>query len=160
MEPTPAPPDALGARLLRRGLISEADLGFVLQWQRSLNREWPVHRLGSLLVKAGLLPPRQVADALAEQRRVTTVTELPRQVPPLLQQVLPQELLRRHEAAPLYVAGSTLVLGMTDPDRAAVVAELQALTRYALQPVLVLQIQVQRLLRSMYAGGLPARLSS
>lgn len=157
-----APAGALGQVLLQRGLISLSDLRFILMWQRSLSADWPVQRLGSLLVKAGLLSVRQVSEVLAEQHGVIAAPssiEVPRQVPPWLRGLFPHEVLRQHGAVPLYVAGNTLVMGMTDPHRREQVAALQAMTRYTLQPVLLLQLQAQKLLRSIYLAP-PSSVSS
>lgn len=157
-----APAGALGQILLQRGLVSVSDLRFTLMWQRSLNGDWPVQRLGSLLVKAGLLSVLQVSEILAEQHGVIAAPssiEVPRQVPPWLRGLFPHEVLRQYGAVPLYVAGHTLVIGMTDPHRREQLAALQSMTRYTLQPVLILQLQAQKLLRSIYLAP-PAGLSS
>jgi hypothetical protein len=152
-EPQAAPPGAFGQLLLQRGLVTAADLDFILSWQRSRSADWPVHRLASLLIKAGLLTVRQAADVLSEQRGVPVVTELPRSVPRWLQSLLPRDLLRQHEAVPLYVAGQTVVVAMVCPEQADAVQALRSHTSYKVQPVLALQIQIHRLLRSIYLSA-------
>lgn len=140
----------LGDLLVAHGLVLAADLERTLAWQRTLAAGWPVRRLGSLLVKAGLLTMRQLTDVLSEQRGLYPFLDMPREVPPLLQTVLPLAVLLRLQAAPLYIAGRTLVVAMADPQEAAQAAELQALTSYRVHPVLLPQLQVHRLLRSFH----------
>lgn len=144
--------DRLGEILLARGLIGPAELEAALDWQRSLAGEWPVRRLGSLLIKAGVLTGSQVADALVVQHGGHTADPLPRHIDPALRDLFPLDLLIRLQAVPLHLHGNTLAVAMADPHNSDHVRALCMRCDYLIEPIQGPQLQIYRLLRELAEG--------
>jgi hypothetical protein len=162
----PALSRPIGERLVAAGLVSDRAVREALARQRDLPAEAPVRRLCSLLVEAKVLSAGQAARALGEARGIEPVAATTPRVDAPLLPLFPLQALVELQAAPLSLAGSTLLLAMCDPHLLDVVATLQALTQYTLRPLQATQAQVQRLLASMRgrsvvrSGPPPARARS
>jgi type II secretory ATPase GspE/PulE/Tfp pilus assembly ATPase PilB-like protein len=122
----------LGDALVALGFLTGETLHEALKQQRD-DRVAP---LGELLVQRGLVQPEQLTEALARKMGypLVDVTRFP--LPRKCLKLLPRELAERHGALPLGTRGGRLVVALSDPTRADVLAELQAACKVPLIPVL------------------------
>ncbi|HEV8686546.1 MAG TPA: hypothetical protein VGQ84_04670, partial [Gaiellaceae bacterium] len=81
---------SLGSILIMAGLVSQAELETALEAQSHRGG-----RLGAVLVELGLLTPRQIAGAIADQCRLDFVDLDAVAIEPAAVKLLPEQLARR-----------------------------------------------------------------
>jgi type IV pilus assembly protein PilB len=111
MEAAHHPWPALGALLLRDGLVTEADLEAALTVQRESGK-----RLGEVLVERGTATRTQIARVLAEQHELPFIelAEADVQVDAAVR--LPEDLARRYTALPVSAEeNGSLLVAVADP---------------------------------------------
>ena len=106
-------PAAVGRRLyeilIARGKIAHEDLGRALV-EQNRTRE----KLGTILIRMGLLTEDELMLALAQQYGFRIVT-LPETADPDIVRLVPAEFAKRYELIPIERCGNTLVIAMSDP---------------------------------------------
>ena len=113
----------LGEILIRKGLLTEEDLGRALELQRERG-----DKLGRILVDLGFAAQRDIVQALAEQLDIP-VAKL--DGPPLVTpetERLAARFLRQARVFPLRMEGGALVLAMADPLDFETLAAVRAAT--------------------------------
>src|ERR671918_2917311 len=111
MEAAHHPWPALGALLLRDGLVREAELEAALTTQRGSGK-----RLGEVLVERGIVTRTQVARVLAEQHELPFIELAESEVQVEAAIRLPEELARRYTALPVSVLpDESLLVAVADP---------------------------------------------
>ena len=102
----------LGAILLYRGKIVEAELDRVLRLQAASTRP---ERLGSLLSTLGVVSARDIAQALAIQADMPYVEASAFPDIPILEERISARFLRDSRALPIEEDDDTLTLAVADP---------------------------------------------
>jgi type IV pilus assembly protein PilB len=111
MEAAHHPWPALGALLVRDGLVTEAELEAALMTQRTTGG-----RLGELLVERGIVTRTQVARVLAEQHELPFIELAESEVQVHAAIRLPEDLARRYNALPVSVLpDDALLVAVADP---------------------------------------------
>ena len=111
MEAAHHPWPALGALLVRDGLLSEADLEAALVGQRDSGK-----RLGEVLVERGMVTRTQVARVLAEQHELPFIELAESEVQVEAATLLSEELARRYTALPVsMLPDDSLLVAVADP---------------------------------------------
>ena len=130
---TSAPKARLGSVLLEMGLISAAELGSLLEHQRTEGG-----KLGELLVAQKRLSPEQVAQALA-QRLDVEYAPLALAPDPAVAGLLTDHASRRYLAIPLRRdADGVLVVAMADPRDLPAIDDLTLLLGEDIRPALAM----------------------
>ncbi len=109
----------LGEILVEAGLVDEDQLQQALVHQAAHGG-----RLGSVLVALGFLSEEQLESNLSQQlgimvREVESIDPSPRVLG-----MVPEAMMRKHEAIPLRLEGRDLVVGMVDPTNQLAIDEL------------------------------------
>ena len=100
----------LGQLLVKRGLVSEEQVGAALAMQSTSGK-----RLGELLVDIGALDERSLVEALADYFDMP-VTHLRRDAPdPAALALVPEHLAREHLAIPVHIDGDGLRVAVAQP---------------------------------------------
>jgi type IV pilus assembly protein PilB len=111
MEAAHHPWPALGALLLRDGLITEDQLQVALSAQRGSGK-----RLGEVLVEQGTVTRTQIARVLAEQHELPFIELAESEVQIEAATLLPEDLARRYTALPVTIEPDESVLvAVADP---------------------------------------------
>jgi type IV pilus assembly protein PilB len=111
MEAAHHPWPALGALLVRDGLVTEADLEAALVQQRGTGK-----RLGEVLVERGMVTRTQVARVLAEQHELPFIELAESEVQVEAATQLPEDLARRYTALPVSaLPDDSLLVAVADP---------------------------------------------
>jgi type IV pilus assembly protein PilB len=111
MEAAHHPWPALGALLLRDGLVREDELQAALAEQRGSGK-----RLGDVLVERGSVTRTQVARVLAEQHELPFIELAESEVQIEAATLLPEELARRYTALPVTIEpDGTILVAVADP---------------------------------------------
>ena len=142
----------LGQLLLSEQRINEEELARALREQRS-TRE----RIGDILIKNGL-PARYVAQALAQQLRLTYVAP-PLEPEPSAIQLIDRTTAVRLRVVPLYVRDKLLRVAMADPLDVAAVDDIQFRTGKRVEPVVADSAAIESALSSYEPTTLAALLT-
>ncbi|MCS7171918.1 MAG: hypothetical protein N0A24_00630 [Armatimonadetes bacterium] len=109
-------------------------------------------RIGAALIQLGYASEDDVAWALATQLQTPYVHASPEMVDPAAVQLLPAHLMERFEVFPLLVSGDELTLVMGDPTDAEAIAEVERATGLRVVPAVDLPSNIRRLIRSFTRG--------
>lgn len=142
----------LGQLLVAAKTISEEELAQALRLQR-VTRE----RIGDILIKRGL-PPRCIAQALAQQLRLSYV-EPPLQPDASAIQLVDRATATRLRIIPLTVRDKLLRVAMADPLDVAAVDDLQFRTGRRVEPVVAEPAAIETALASYEPEALAALLT-
>ena len=145
--PGTAPRIRIGDELLRRGLLSEAQLQVALAEQRRVHRP-----LGEILVSLGFVQAIETARLLSEQLGLPLVR--PDEIEPeaMVLAALDPKLVREARAFPIAIEGGLLRVAMVDPTDPKAVGAVRAAFPYSLSIVMVTASDLDVLLRR-YASG-------
>lgn len=93
-------------------------------------------KLGEALIKLRILTPEQIAEALSEHLGIPRVDFSRRYIASEAVRLVPEEMIRSHEAIPLEVEGNSLIVAMADPLNIMAIDDLQRVTGYNIQPMI------------------------
>ena len=144
-------PSAVGALLLREGLIDSSGLSRALEIQSKSNVS-----LGRALADLGLADENAVAAAIAKGLRFECLAvELP-EVAPELQSLLPMKFCQEHTVVPLSMKGNVLRLGMADPLDYPAIQDAIFRTNKEVVPVVATQTSIALLLKKFRSEAVEA----
>ena len=136
---------ALGALLVERGLITEAQLAAAVHQQKVTGR-----RLGHVLVDVGAVTPDALLEVLSAQMGVPTARVNAYTVNPEALAALPEKVARRHMAFPLQKTGATLLVALPMPKDLAALDDLRFASGCEIQTVLALEDEIVAALNRYY----------
>jgi general secretion pathway protein E/type IV pilus assembly protein PilB len=139
----------LGRRLLKKGILSEADLAKVDE-ARKVDPAKPLHEL---LVDKGFAKDTDVLAAMSEEYGMETVDLAGIQVDPEIFKNIPTRLLHQRTLMPIRREDGTLVVATGDPLDVFSLDELQTLTGVTVRPVLANPREISRLLKTHLGVG-------
>ncbi len=134
--------EQVGHQLVKANVISSADLSQALTIQQ---REGG--RLGSILVRLGVLSDSTLLEFLSQRYGVPTV-ELSTCVPDTsLGNLVPLEMMQQHLVFPVKKTASRLTLAMADPSNVALLEELRFRTGLHIIPMVASESDLQVAIR-------------
>jgi type IV pilus assembly protein PilB len=138
----------LGDLLVELGRLTEENLHYVLEEQRSTKR-----RLGQLLIDKGFLSEEELLQVLARQFKLELLPpEAMDSIEPRPLKLVSETLARHHTVLPLQCEGQTLYVATADPLNVVAANDLQHATglriRFRLAPSPLIQKAIER----HYAG--------
>jgi type IV pilus assembly protein PilB len=135
----------LGEVLLKENLITPQQLKEALDYQRVNGG-----RLGTTLVKLGILSDEEVTAVLSRQYGVPSVNLDLFEVDQSAVQLVPQETAERYMVLPLSRVGSTLTLAMADPTNVSAIDDIKFMTGLSVEPVVVSEAALVAAIRKYY----------
>jgi type IV pilus assembly protein PilB len=138
----------LGDLLLGEGIISPEQLGQAVAEQVRSDE-----KLGSVLVRLGLLTEGQLLTFLSRQYRVPLV-ELPEHISPELIKLVPSPIARKYEVIPVSRAAASLTLAMADPTNLSALDEVSFRTGLRVVPALAAPSAIRRQIEQCYESGI------
>src|SRR5215831_18590955 len=145
----------LGESLLRENLISPQQLKEALEYQRTNGG-----RLGTTLVKLGIIEDNEIARHLSRQYGVPSVNLSFFQVDRLSVKMVPQDVAAKYMVLPLSRVGATLTLAMVDPTNVFAIDDIKFMTGLNVEPVVVAEAAVQLAINRYYGGTREIELAS
>src|SRR5437867_2345419 len=136
-------------RLVRKGLLSESDLGRVVEAQLTA----PAKPLHELLIERGFAKELDVLAALAEELGLELADLTNVTVEPETLAAMPLKLVHRRTLMPLSRQNGTLVVATGDPFDVYALDELQTLTGLKVMPVLASPREIARLIKTHFGVG-------
>ena len=134
----------LGELLIQEGLINEQ------QVREALKVQYQTHgRLGSILVDLGYIDSEKLLEFLSKQFGIKTANLDSSGINPSLLRNIPINKLRDYKVLPMSVSGRNMTLAMVNPKDVVAINDLEFLLGFSIQPVLVLQSQMETALKML-----------
>ena len=138
----------LGEILVRDSLISSDQLKQALDYQK---REGG--RLGTCLVKLGLVSDEDITAVLSRQYGVPSINLKFYEVDPSVIKLIPQETAVRYQIVPLSRVGSTLTIAMTDPTNVFAMDDIKFMTGFNVEPVVASESAISEAIGKFYGAA-------
>src|SRR5712692_5615991 len=138
----------LGEILVRENLISPQHLRQALDYQREHGG-----RLGSNLVKLGLLSDDTVTAVLSRQYGIPSVNLELFNIEDSVIRLIPQEVAQKYSVLPLSRVGATLTLAMVDPTNVFAMDDIKFMTGLNIEPVVVAEASIQQAIAKHYGSS-------
>ena len=138
----------LGELLVRRGLISAADLA-----KANEDLEAQGGALSAMLVKIGAITESELAASLQKEYHLSLVDPAAISLPGEVTRLIPGTLVHRHHLIPINLSGSTLTLAMSDPSNIVAINEVKFLTGYDVKVALAGVDSINAAIEQYYETG-------
>jgi len=135
----------LGELLVKEKLISQDQLKQALDFQKQHGG-----RLGTALVKMGLVTDDEVTAVLSRQYGVPSINLKYYEVDPTVVKLIPQETAIRYQIVPLSRVGSTLTIAMTDPTNVFAMDDIKFMTGFNVEPVVASESAISEAISKFY----------
>src|SRR5215470_4411909 len=156
-EPAPAPVRAvppaerrlarLGDRLIAEGLITAEHLAQALAAQKGTR-----DKLGTILVRLGILAEEPLLDFLSRQHNVPSITLTQLDIEQDVLRLVPGPLAEKLDVLPISRAGNTLTLAMADPTNVLALDDVAFMTNLQIQPVVATEVAIRQAIERVYKG--------
>src|SRR5881275_2508485 len=137
----------LGDLLVREKVINHDQLTQALRKQRETGG-----RLGSVLVKMGLLTDEEVTNFLSRQYGVPAINLQFFEIDPNVIKLIPQETARKHQILPLSRVGASLTIAMVDPTNVFAMDDIKFMTGFNIEPVVASESAILERIEQAYAA--------
>src|SRR5260370_951785 len=138
----------LGEILVKDSLISADQLKQALEYQKKNGG-----RLGTCLVKLGLVSDEDITAVLSRQYGVPSINLKFYEVDPSVIKLVPQETAIRYQIVPLSRVGSTLTIAMTDPTNVFAMDDIKFMTGFNVEPVVASESAIGDAITRFYGGS-------
>src|SRR6202790_2927623 len=135
----------LGEILVKDSLISADQLKQALEYQKKNGG-----RLGTCLVKLGLVSDEDITAVLSRQYGVPSINLKFYEVDPTVIKLVPQETAIRYQIVPLSRVGSTLTIAMTDPTNVFAMDDIKFMTGFNVEPVVASESAISEAISKFY----------
>ncbi len=142
-------PKRLGEILVERGKLDPANLERALKLQEGESRE----KIGTILLRLGMVSGRDLADALADQLDLPLAGATDYPELPLLEERLSAKFLRDAQAVPLREDDEELALAVADPTDSFVISAVQMASGKRVRPYIAAPNEIEAALERLYGGG-------
>ncbi len=146
----PRPHRKLGAILLEKGKIIEAELERALRLQAASARP---DKLGNLLATLGIVSARDIAQALADQSGLPFAETSAFPEMPILEERISARFLRDARALPIEEDEDSLTLAVADPSDEFVRHSFELVTNRTVHRVVAVGTDIDAAIERLYGGG-------
>ncbi len=137
--------ERVGHQLVEAKVVSQEDLAQALAIQQGEGG-----RLGSILVRMGVLSESTLLEFLSQHYGVPTVELSTCSFDPDLLALLPEALVQQHLVVPVKQTTSRLTLAMVDPTNSSLLDELRFRTGLHIIPMVASESDVRTIIRQAY----------
>jgi len=138
----------LGEILVRENLVTPQQLREALDYQRSSGG-----RLGSNLVKLGILSDDVITSVLSRQYGVPAINIDLFQIDDEVVKLISQEVALKYTVLPISKIGATLTLAMADPTNVFATDDIKFMTGLNVEPVIASEASIQVAIGKYYSGS-------
>jgi len=138
----------LGEILVRENLISPQQLREALDYQRVNGG-----RLGSNLVKLGIISDDVITAVLSRQYGVPSINLDLFHIEPVIIKLISQEVALKYTVLPISRVGATLTLAMADPTNVFAMDDIKFMTELNVEPVIASEASIQMAIGKYYSGS-------
>jgi type IV pilus assembly protein PilB len=137
----------LGELLISAGVITPEQRDKAIIEQKRLGK-----RLGETLISLGFISEELIAKALSEQMALPFKELKFVSVDPLVIDLVPETIARKHKILPLHIVDGRLTIAMADPLDIFAADEIKRVTRMPVDAVVVAESELQKALDKHYKG--------
>jgi len=141
----------IGEILVEDGFITRTQLIDAIEESRQKKI-----RLGKLLVKKRLVPPRALAIALAKQNQLGYLDLSHHDIDPQVIRLVSEELSRKHTLIPVDLMGNSLLVAFADPANVIVADDIKLRTKKDVIPLVSLKKDIEEAIDKFYGKGIDA----
>ena len=138
----------LGEILVRENLITPQQLREALDYQRSSGG-----RLGSNLIKLGIISDEVITAVLSRQYGVPSVNLELFEVDDETLQLISQEVATKYMVLPISKVGETLTMAMADPTNVFAMDDIKFMTGLNVEPVIASEAAIQASISNYYSSS-------
>jgi type IV pilus assembly protein PilB len=138
----------LGEILVRENLITPQQLREALDYQRANGG-----RLGSNLVKLGIISDDVITAVLSRQYGVPSINLDLFHIEPAIIKLISQEVALKYTVLPISRVGATLTLAMADPTNVFAMDDIKFMTELNVEPVIASEASIQMAIGKYYSGS-------
>jgi type IV pilus assembly protein PilB len=138
----------LGELLVRENIISVKQLQQAQDEQKKTGG-----RLGSSLVKLGMIGEGDLLNFLSKQYHVPSINLDDFQIDPEIAKLINEEVAMKHQVVPVHRSGSSLVIAMADPSNIYAIDDVKFLTGYNVEVVVASETQIAKAIERHYKSG-------
>ncbi|MFL6466348.1 MAG: GspE/PulE family protein, partial [Pyrinomonadaceae bacterium] len=138
----------LGEILVRENLITPQQLRDALDYQRNNGG-----RLGSNLVKLGIISDDVITAVLSRQYGVPSINLDLFHIEPAIIKLISQEVALKYTVLPISRVGATLTLAMADPTNVFAMDDIKFMTELNVEPVIASEASIQMSIGKYYSGS-------
>ena len=139
--------ERLGDLLIQEQILTPAQLEDALIFQKRHGG-----RLGTCLIKMGLVSEQDVARILSRQYGVPALDLQMIEVPQTVLKLIPKETAERFQVLPLSREGSSLRMAMADPTNVFALDDVKFMTGLKIEPVVACESAIQLAIEKLYGG--------
>ena len=137
----------LGELLIKENLITQAQLQEALDHQGANGG-----RLGSSLVKLGVLSEDEITTVLSRQYGIPSINLAYFEVDPSVIKLIPMETALKYQVLPLSRVGSSLTLAMVDPTNVFAMDDIKFMTGFNIEPVVASESAITEAITKHYGS--------
>jgi type IV pilus assembly protein PilB len=134
--------------LVSQGKLTEEQLQQALEFQKRNPME-----LGQVLVSLGFISEADLAQAQARRLNLDYVELTEANVDPEAVSLVPEKLLRKHGALPLYKEDGRLIVAMSDPTDVYALDDLRMTSHCSIVPVVTTEEDLQHVQAMVFSAG-------
>ena len=138
----------LGELLVRENIISVKQLQAAQDEQKRSGG-----RLGSSLVKLGLIGEGDLLNFLSKQYHVPSINLDDFQIDAEIIKLINEDVAQKHQVVPVHRSGSSLVIAMADPSNIYAIDDVKFLTGYNVEVVVASETQIAKAIERSYKTG-------
>src|SRR6188768_1485350 len=138
----------LGEILVRENLVTSQQLRETLEYQRANGG-----RLGSNLVKLGIISDDVITAVLSRQYGVPSINLDLFHIEPAIIKLISQEVALKYTVLPISRVGATLTLAMADPTNVFAMDDIKFMTELNVEPVIASEASIQMAIGKYYSGS-------
>ncbi|HUO86843.1 MAG TPA: type IV-A pilus assembly ATPase PilB [Thermoanaerobaculia bacterium] len=145
--PSKSVQNRFGELLLSSGKVTPQQIqdGLALQQEEG-------GRLGTCLVRLGILKEEELMDLLSQHFGVPSVDLNQMEVDPGVIKVIPADIARKYTILPVSKAGATLTLAMIDPTNVFAMDDVKFMTGYRVDPVVCGELALRAAIEEHYGS--------
>src|SRR5437588_779536 len=137
----------LGDLLVKEKILSPEQLEQALKAQKETGGK---DRLGSVLVKLGLLSDEDVTNFLSRQYGVPAINLQFFEIDPAVVKLIPHETAKRYQILPLSRVGASLTIAMVDPTNVFAMDDIKFMTGFNIEPVVASEAAIMEFIEKSY----------
>src|SRR5438874_253292 len=137
----------LGDLLVKEKILSPEQLEQALRAQKESGGK---DRLGSVLVKLGLLSDEDVTNFLSRQYGVPAINLQFFEIDPAVVKLIPHETAKRYQILPLSRVGASLTIAMVDPTNVFAMDDIKFMTGFNIEPVVASEAAIMEGIERSY----------
>src|SRR5438270_4013500 len=137
----------LGDLLVKEKILSPEQLEQALKAQKEAGGK---DRLGSVLVKLGLLSDEDVTNFLSRQYGVPAINLQFFEIDPAVVKLIPHETAKRYQILPLSRVGASLTIAMVDPTNVFAMDDIKFMTGFNIEPVVASETAIMEFIERSY----------